>query len=130
MIQLLAAGLGSLVLGLNIMMVWRLLRVGGTPSQQLVNELIKGGGVVFAIGIIILVIGIIHHNLITPEGSTILLTGVSVTSLGFSLLLQGYASGNERIVYAGAWFASGIGIGLIIAYSITVYVFHLSANFP
>jgi len=76
------------------------------------------GLLVALIGLAIIGLGIYRLSRPTQENTVILLAGANVASLGLASLVRFYGSGKERIVRDLAWFATGMGVGLIVAYSV------------
>jgi hypothetical protein len=123
MINLLIAGFATLVLGLNLMMIWSALNTMATNTTASQTRLERIGMAVTFIGFTVLGLGI-FRLLTTPslETGIILSTGSSVISLGIASIVRARGYGHERVVFACSWVAAGIGIGLILSYSMVVYV--------
>lgn len=122
MINLLIAGFGTLVLGLNLMMIWSALNTVATDTTASQTRLVRIGIVVTFIGLLVLGLGV-FRLLKTPslETGIILSTGSSVISLGIASIVRTKGYEHERVVCAGSWVAVGIGIGFILSYIIAVY---------
>jgi hypothetical protein len=121
-IGLLLAGFGALILGLNLIMIWRILNVTTEERQVVVNQLLRIGAIATIAGFLVLFAGV--FLLVTAPSLVsiaILSLGSSVVVLGLIHLVQTRGSEHQRAVHAGAWAATGIGIGFILSYLIVVY---------
>ena len=133
MITILRVGLGVLVLGLNIMMVWKMLVLTNTETSAVVAKIKSLGKSVVIAGFLIIIIGVFRLFNVFPswpanpyESSAIITTGASIGVLGLLWILRTKGHGHEGWVKNGAWFVTGIGVGFILAYAIIVYVLHLA----
>ena len=123
MIRLLIAGLASLVLGLNLMVIYNALRITDTGTLAVIDELSQIGLIVTIVGFTIIAVGAIRglRGNLTPETSVILTAGSAVTVIGISTIVMARGHGSEDYVKDGAWVASIIGIALIAVYVIRRY---------
>ena len=134
MINILRIGLAVLVLGLNIMMVWKMLVITKAETSAAVAKIKSLGKSVVIAGFLIIIIGVFRFfNVFSSlpaspyEGSAIVTAGVSIAVLGFLWILRVKGRGHEGWVKNGAWFVTGLGVGFILAYAIVVYVLPLFA---
>jgi apolipoprotein N-acyltransferase len=80
-----------------------------------------------SIGVIAAVIGgsaiyaVIFLNTSPTERAVMLSTGTSLVLLGISWILQTIGYKRDAWFLGGAWFATGLGVGLIMAYVVVVY---------
>jgi len=105
-IALLPIGFGLLVLALRLRLVRRTLRRGQAPSEDVLEEFLKEGLILFLSGIVTLLLSIIwEKTIVNFAGYSILIgAGSSVSYLGIPSLLQwivGKRKGTERQI--GTW---------------------------
>lgn len=125
MIYILAIGLGLAVLGLNIMIVWKMLTTTSADTTEEATKLILRGVLVTICGFLVAMIGVWRLGIVAAEGGVILAAGAQVAILGLAWILGVIARGRERCVRDGAWFVTGVGLGFILAYLIVVYLIPL-----
>jgi uncharacterized membrane protein YidH (DUF202 family) len=124
MTGLLLTGLGILVLGLNLMMVWRTLTVTAASPTETISQLTRMGGGIMLAGFAILAIGVGTwiYGRRSQDGTAILSIGAAVVVLGGSSIIRAYGHGYEKMVWNGALIAVGIGVAIFLAYFIVIYL--------
>jgi hypothetical protein len=125
MIRILTIGLGIAVLGLNLIIIWAMLKVTAAGAKRAVEKLILKGVVTTILGFLVAILGWCRLQVVPAEGSAILMAGSQIALLGLAWILRVIARGNERNErYVREWarIVVGIGVALILAYGIVVYV--------
>ena len=122
---LVLTSLAVLVVGLNLMVIWRTLTATAARPPQPVPELKKMGVGVLVAGIVIL-LGVLGMRwklgLGTQDMTALLSMGATVVALGITSTIIACGTANEKVVGRSALVIIGIGIGLFFAWLIAAWL--------
>jgi len=119
MISILLIGLGLIVLGLNLKMIWYMLTRTRASTKRVEVKIKEKGIGVAIVGVLVIIAGCISYKFswLTPfESGAIIMTGSEVAILGLAWVLEVCGRGHESCVRDGARFVTGVGAGLILIY--------------